>query len=252
MKAAKCLSTEIDIKIINKFLFSAGVIVLAAAFLRCAILFQDTLASRMLLEGKDTFFGFQVRPELWVLALAEFLVAGGLFFLNNTLTRLMLLAWAATNYLLIKFALASENIKLQTSFIGSLSDPFHLAHGITGQVLAIIPYYLLLGAYLSLGWLWLRQVKWERKPRVKVQTGRDGFWKMSCPGCGGHVKFALQNEGQKIPCPHCEKVLTLRRAESLKMNCFFCAGHLEFPAHALGQKISCPHCRQDITLKEPA
>ena len=251
MKAAKCLNTEMDIKIINKFLFSAGVIVLAAACLRSAILFQDTLASRMLLAAKDTFFGLQVRHELWALMLAELLVAGGLFFLGNTVTRLMLLAWAATNYLLFKFALASENIKLQTSFLGSLSDPFHLTHGITGQVLAIIPYYLLLGAYLSLGWLWLRQVKWERKPRVKVQTGRDGFWKMSCPGCGGHVKFALPNEGQKIPCPHCKKLLTLRREENLKMSCFFCQGHIAFPAYALGTKTHCPHCNKDITLKEP-
>jgi ribosomal protein S27E len=70
-------------------------------------------------------------------------------------------------------------------------------------------YYLLLGAYLSVGCLWFWQVKWERKPRVKVQTGRDGFWKMSCPGCGGHVKFAIANEGHKIPCPHCAKLLTL-------------------------------------------
>ena len=236
----------------KKFLFSAGILVLAAAGVRFANLFHDTLAAHRLLQAKDKFFGLNVRDELWILIVAELLVGAALLLLKSTSTRLYLLAWAMTNFLLIKLAIQSQGIQIEKSFIGSLSDPFHLTHGITGQVLAIIPYYLLLGAYLSLGWLWLREVKWERKPRVKVQTGRDGFWKMSCPACGGHVKFALQNEGQKIPCPHCEKMLMLRREENLKMSCFFCAGHIEFPAYALGQKIACPHCRKDITLKELA
>lgn len=237
-------------RIIKIFLSSAAGLILAAAVERFVCQFHGTLTSRMMLSVQDSFFGFQVRDEIWAFAIVELIIAGCLMFMGDVVNRLMLLAWAMTNYFVLKYVIVSCGIIIQTSFIGSLSDPFHLAHGWPGKVVSIISFYLLVGAYLALGWLWLRQTKRERTTRVAVQTGRDGFWKMSCPACGGHVKFALQNAGQKIPCPHCEKTLTLRREENLKMSCFFCAGHIEFPGHALGQKISCPHCLKDITLKD--
>jgi hypothetical protein len=75
-----------------------------------------------------------------------------------------------------------------------------------------------------------------------------GLMKMFCPACGGHLKFAAKNVGQQIPCPHCQKAITLREAdEKLKMTCILCGGHVEFPPHAIGQKISCPHCAKSIT-----
>jgi hypothetical protein len=39
--------------------------------------------------------------------------------------------------------------------------------------------------------------------------------------------------------------------ESIKMSCFFCKEHIEFPSHATGQKIPCPHCAKTITLLNP-
>ena len=75
---------------------------------------------------------------------------------------------------------------------------------------------------------------------------------MSCPVCGVHIRFDERNLGQKIPCPHCQKAITLRKLDLLKMACFFCQEHIEFPPHAIGEKMPCPHCHMDITLKEPA
>ena len=75
---------------------------------------------------------------------------------------------------------------------------------------------------------------------------------MTCPGCGIHIRFALQNLGQRIPCPHCRKMITLREPDLLKMVCLYCKQHVEFPPHAIGQRIPCPHCKKEITLKEPA
>jgi DNA-directed RNA polymerase subunit RPC12/RpoP len=76
--------------------------------------------------------------------------------------------------------------------------------------------------------------------------------KMTCPGCGIHIRFALQNLGQRIPCPHCQKIITLREPDLLKMVCLYCKQDVEFPPHAIGQKIRCPHCKNGMTLKEPA
>jgi hypothetical protein len=75
--------------------------------------------------------------------------------------------------------------------------------------------------------------------------------KMSCPGCGVHIKFLAKRLGERTNCPQCRTAITLRRPENLRMSCFFCQGHIEFPAHAIGNKLQCPHCKNDITLKEP-
>ena len=126
--------------------------------------------------------------------------------------------------------------------MGTLTDPLHFARGTIGLVFEFIPVYLLLGSYAAFAGLWL-----ERGRARAAETQ-----KLFCPACGGHIKFAIQNLGQKIPCPHCQKTITLRKPENLKMSCFFCQGHIEFPSHVIGEKISCPHCKMEITLKEPA
>jgi uncharacterized paraquat-inducible protein A len=99
-----------------------------------------------------------------------------------------------------------------------------------------------LGSFAALLWPWLR----------RLFPPASAFEKMTCPGCGVHIRFAIQNVGQNIPCPQCQTLITLRKPDLLKTLCFFCKGHIEFPAHAIGQKIHCPHCQMDITLKEPA
>jgi hypothetical protein len=238
-------------KLINRFLLSAAFIVLVAALLRLSIVLQDALDYGLLLEGNDALLGLPLRGEVWLLVIIELLVAGGLFIVRNQVTRLWLLAWGITNYLFLKIAFAQEQIKAQTSFLGSLSDPFHLSQGLPGKVMGVMPLYLLTGTYCSLAWLGWRHFRETREhPVPVVQTGKDGFWKISCPACGGHLRFALQNEGSQIPCPHCAKPLKLRREDILRMSCFFCHEHISFPTHALGTKMPCPHCHKDITLKE--
>ena len=70
--------------------------------------------------------------------------------------------------------------------------------------------------------------------------------KMICPACGGHVKFAAQNIGQQIPCPHCRAAITLRQPdENLKMTCVLCGGHVEFPAACRRPKNPLPALREN-------
>jgi len=97
---------------------------------------------------------------------------------------------------------------------------------------------------LLLPWL----AKAARATRLLRQAA-DQF-KMSCPGCGTHIKFASQNLGQKTHCPQCQTAITLRKPDLMKMACFFCKEHIEFPSHAIGDKMPCPHCKMDITLME--
>jgi DNA-directed RNA polymerase subunit RPC12/RpoP len=79
---------------------------------------------------------------------------------------------------------------------------------------------------------------------MKLQSGKQGD--------AVHIRFDERNLSQKIPCPHCQTAITLRKPDLLKMACFFCEENVEFPAQAIGEKMPCPHCNMDITLKEPA
>lgn len=38
----------------------------------------------------------------------------------------------------------------------------------------------------------------------------------------------------------------------LTIHCVFCSGGIEFPEHGLGTQIPCPHCQKTITLLRPA
>ena len=86
---------------------------------------------------------------------------------------------------------------------------------------------------------------------AETSKATDKSLKMSCSSCGGHIKFAVQNLGQRIACPHCQTAITLRQPENLKMSCFFCKGHIEFPSHALGQKNRVSALRENNHAVKP-
>lgn len=159
--------------------------------------------------------------------------------------RLALVAWLTTNFVVYWIGLISLGCHPQWSAVGTLMDPLQIARGNLGLVLRFAPGVLLVGSAGLLVWLWFgRKFLLRRQQAVELL-------KMFCPSCGGHIKFAPTNLGQKIPCPHCRTSISLRKPENLKMSCFFCQGHIAFPAHALGTKMPCPHCAKDITLIEP-
>jgi DNA-directed RNA polymerase subunit RPC12/RpoP len=124
----------------------------------------------------------------------------------------------------------------------------------TGYIFALMPFGLTLGSYAAAGTYWLApNARTARSAEARERTAQrdaaSGLIRMTCPACGGHVRFASQNLGQQIPCPHCQSAIFLSNPEEyFKMTCVLCKGHVEFPPHALGRKIPCPHCAKTITL----
>lgn len=242
---------KMDSRIIKWYVYTAGLIFFAAAVLRFAVLAQNTHLSRLLLKSQDPLLGFTVRREVWGVAFAELALAVACFWNIKFQFRILIIGWAVTSYFMFRAGLFFLNLQLQNSCIGSLSDPWHLAQGVPHFFVKILSYYLLVGSYGALLWPWFQGAWQNRRDCAARKEIQAGIVKMVCHSCGGHIKFAGQNIGQKIACPHCQKAITLRRLdERLKMMCFFCGGHIEFPAHAIGGKIPCPHCKMDITLKE--
>lgn len=220
------------------FVNSAGVILLVTALARFLIAAGDG----QILSLPDPVIGIPLRYAMSIVGAVELAVALICIFGNSSWLKAAWVAWLATDWAVFQTGLIFMGCRVQGTCIGSLTDPLHLSRGVVGIAAATCPFYLILGSYGTLAWLRM----------TKTNSSAMGFSKMSCPACGTHIKFTLQDLGRTIPCPHCQVALTLRKPEeNLKMSCYFCKEHIEFPAHAIGTKMACPHCNIDITLKEP-
>jgi hypothetical protein len=223
------------------FILVAGGLFLADALIRLL----GVAGPSELLTFPDPLFGIPVRSAALAVGGLELGVALTCLFGKRIELRLGLVAWMSLNFVVAWLGLLSLGYHSQWSAIGTLTDPLQIARSNLGILLRGAPGGLLLGSGVLLLWLWFgRKVQFRRRQAAELL-------KMFCPGCGGHIKFAPANVGQRIPCPHCRKGIVLRKPEDLKMTCFFCQGHIVFPTHALGSKIPCPHCQKDITLIEP-
>ncbi|HWY29503.1 MAG TPA: hypothetical protein VNX46_02035 [Candidatus Acidoferrum sp.] len=234
------------------FIFSAGGILLAAALIR----FLIAAGNAPVLAQPEPLLGIQLRYAVLFVGIVELLVALICLFGKQIEPQIRWLVWLATNLIVYWVGLLLMHSQPKSACWGTLTDPLQLSSGIAGDIVGLVPLYLVAGSFgLALS-LWLpKDRRTGRLAKARESANRRdaaaGLIKMSCPACGSHIKFASSNLGQIICCPHCQQVITLRKPDLLKMVCFFCKEHIEFPAHALEQKIKCPHCKMDITLKEP-
>ncbi len=230
---------------IKLFIRVGGAILLAAALGRFLIAAGTSPA----LTLPEPFVGISIRTAVLLVGGFELVVA--LFCLFGRWPWLQLggLGLLATGYAVYVLVLLAKGVQVQTSCLGSLTDPLRIYRGATGYALQFLPFGLALGCYAAAVALWFSsEARTARLARSRQRDATTGLMKLVCPACGGHVKFASQNIGQHIPCPHCQKEMTLRELENSKMTCVLCGGHIEFPPHAVGQKIDCPHCAKTITL----
>lgn len=240
-------------KWIKFFVYSAGGILLAAGLIRFII----ASGNGQVLALSDPILGIPLRYAVLAVGCIELTVAMICLFGQQVRLQTAWLAWLVSNYAVLWIGLLLTHCQIQGTCLGGLTDPLLLARGMTGYIAQLMPFYLVLGSYAAAHRLWFskegRMVNLAAaRQLVAQQDATAGLMKMFCPSCGGHVKFATQNTGQQIACPHCQVVIILRKMdEELKMTCVLCGGNIEFPAHALGQKIQCPHCAKNITLLKP-
>jgi len=230
-------------KWIRYFIFSAGAILLAAALTR----FLTAAGQAQVWALPDPVLGIPLRYALLIVGTFELVVALICLFGKRIGLQVGLLAWLAINCLVFQIGAYVMHCNWQATGIGSVTDPLQLTRGLTGIIIGFIPLYLLAGSGTASFWLWFG--KHAENPLEEEAKSI----KMSCPSCGVHIQYAIENLGQSITCPKCQTGVTLRKpADNLKMFCYFCKGNIEFPAHAIGEKLRCPHCNNNITLKGPA
>jgi DNA-directed RNA polymerase subunit RPC12/RpoP len=226
-------------KLTRCFIDSAAALLSAVA----VALMLSNLASATLVPPRDPVLMISTRTLFWILGAIGLAVALICIFTRQTQLKLTLILWFALNLVVYEVGLQWAGAHGARGYLGTLADTFDFSTGTVDTVLKTSFLYLLVGSSALLVWSWLQ--------KFTVET-EEAFFKTACIHCGGKIKFPTQNLGQKIPCPHCQTNIILRKPDFLKMSCFFCKEHIEFPVHAVGQKMRCPHCKMDITLKEPA
>ena len=227
----------------RQFVGSAGVLLLVAALM----MFISLWSGRGLVHPHEPLLGMSLPKFFCICGGFELAVALICLFGQNTFLKAVLILWLAVNFAAYQAGLWWMNGAAGfKGYLGDVSAAFGISAGTADLILKALVLYLLAGSLLSLAWSWIK------KESKEIQDNADGHLKTACPSCGGHIRFASQNLGRKISCPHCQKETTLRKPGLLKMSCYFCREHIEFPSHAIGHKMRCPHCKNDITLMEQA
>jgi hypothetical protein len=222
------------------FIRSAGALLLTAAF----VLFLTNLATGELAQPRDPLLHVSIRLWFWFCGMTFLLVALFCLFGRWEFRQLAMLVWVSTILVVYFTALLWLETNKPGFLFASIGDTFGVSVNLATGVAACVLAYIFLGGVTMLLWLlWgVRVRKWAVHP--------DQFFKLFCPGCGGHIQYAVHNVGERVSCPHCAAAVTLRSPGNLKMSCYFCKEHIEFPSHAIGTKMPCPHCKREITLKE--
>jgi hypothetical protein len=244
------------------FFSTAGVLGLLGLVLLLAAFDGELWENEKLLRQSDAVFGISTRLVLLVAVALHFGLAGFLIFSRDVVARLLVSVWMLGVCVTYVFGLSSltpgPSSPVPVSVL--VSHKIGVSLKLLGIGWALFVGFVGVGAAAQCEPELLCKpfqkvidfmAQWRERAAHKAELAA-GFLKVSCPSCGGHIKFSIQNLGQKMPCPHCQTNITLRKPENLKVSCYFCKGHIEFPAHAIGQKLKCPHCHMDIGLKEPA
>jgi hypothetical protein len=220
-------------KVLRKF---SGALLLAVAF--SLFLVNWTSPSYIVLPF-DPIFALSQQWLFWIIGGFALAVALICLFDDRPIPQVFILSLLATAFIAYQIWVYCVGCRGVSGYLGGLSRTFGVsAHG-AGVLTMLGTVILPILSYSSVGWLW-----WRGKLEAK-------FLKMSCPSCGGHLKFEFTSLGKQVPCPHCQAAVTLRKPdENLKMSCFLCKERIEFPSHALGSIIRCPHCHKDITLRQ--
>jgi hypothetical protein len=208
----------------------------ALAFLGTAFL-VGAFGNNLLSDQADPIFGLFFHNLMLLIGGVEIAISFILLFTNRKSLGLGLAAWVSANLLTYRVGLWTMGWRHSSGFT---IEPLGFSLRATDEMTIVFSTLLLIGSCAVL---------WAERGRFQSIE----FPKMSCPTCGVHIRFAVENLGQDIACPKCRSTVTLRKPEeNLKMSCFFCQEHIEFAPHSIGEKIKCPHCKKDISLKEPA
>jgi ribosomal protein S27E len=188
-------------KWIRDFALSVGALLLAAGLER----FITAAGDSQVLVMADPLLGMPVRYAVLCVGGMEVLVGLVCLFGRPGGIQTLLLVWLMTNWAVYQAGRLFMGSNVRCACLDSMTDPLRLSGGWVAQVTALLPFYLLAGAYAVLVVTWMRQRTRRRQEYLKV----------ACPGCGGHIEFPTEGIEWKIDCPHCGGAIRLRNLSNI-------------------------------------
>ncbi len=149
-----------------------------------------------MLDLPDPLFGISFRCLILLAGLVELIVAFLCLFTNKETLSLGLIAWLAANFTVYRVGLWTMGWHHPYAWLAGLMGGLDISPLMADAVMTVTLAYLLIGGIAML--------------LIKRPTAQAAeFLKMSCVSCEGHIAFPAHAVGQKIPCPHCAKTITL-------------------------------------------
>ena len=245
--------------------FTDSVAALLAAFTTALLISNFTAAK--LAPPHDPLLALPMDIFFWILGSFAMAVVFACIFIRQSRLKLAIILWFALNLIIYRLDWQWQGIHNPRGYFDSLARAFNLSDSSANILSSLVFLYLFTVSACLLVWIFMNRAEEDESEKKAVpfyaqlatpKPGETGgvqstfvrTLKISCTDCGGHIEFPTNFFGEKIPCPHCQTMITLQKTKNLKMSCAACDGHIEFPDHAVNGKISCPHCKIDITLKE--
>lgn len=182
------------------FIYSAGALLLAAAL----GMFISIWAGTGLIHPHDPLFGMTMPKFFCIVGGLELLIALICLFGKQSSLQVVLVLWLAMSFTVYETGLWAMGVSGGfRGYFGDVSAAFGISGSTADMMPKVLVVYLFTGSLLSLLWPWIRKESGE------PQRNTDGYLKTSCPACDGHIAFPAHAIGEKIPCPHCAKMITL-------------------------------------------
>ena len=176
------------------------------------MLFISCASDRGAILPHEPVFMISLSTFLRVVVGLELAVALVCLFGRSTFVQFSLVLWFAMSFMAYRIGMAFLGVVGGfNGYSGNITDAFGIPHGVANALLEGIPLYLLAVVWLRTACLWWFQRQQRLHPVLKGP----------CPACGGHITFAIQNLGQKVSCPHCQKETALSKPDNLENDLCF-------------------------------
>ncbi len=179
---------HVQAKVIRFFTVSAGVLLLALA----TAMIIANWASAGLTQPHDQILLVPMQYLFWIASAAELVMSLICFFGDKIWLKQTFIFLLAANFWVYHLAYGNG----LSGYLGSLADAFGVSPHTAELILEIAFLYLLIGSSCS----------WLLFPMKENQ----GYLKIACAHCGGHIVFYQREINQNIKCPHCAATIVLQ------------------------------------------
>jgi hypothetical protein len=137
-------------KPVRVFLFLSGVLLSVTGISKLI----SSAGSARILQYHEPILSIEYRYVFLVVGTLEILTALFCFFGRQQYLKIFVVAWLATNFMLYRLGLILVGYHKPCSCLGTLTSTLHISPDTANKIMEVILFFLLIGSYYILIWLW--------------------------------------------------------------------------------------------------